>query len=167
MKVTPQTSVPRVTESRVISTPIGKLTLVASQSGLCEIIFGAKKVVKNSKVSVVAKKNLDLAEKQLQEYFVGKRKKFNLKLDITGTKFQESAWFSLNKIPYGKTISYAQQAKLVRKPRAFRAVGSANGKNSVAIVLPCHRVIASDGTLGGYGGGLAIKRKLLALEKNF
>ena len=167
MKVTPQTSVPRVTESRVISTPIGKLTLVASQSGLCEIIFGAKKAVKNLKVSVVTKRNLSLAEKQLQEYFAGKRKKFSLKLDISGTKFQESAWFSLNKIPYGKTISYAEQAKLVRKPRAFRAVGSANGKNPVAIVLPCHRVIASDGTLGGYGGGLAIKRKLLALEKNF
>ena len=96
MKVTPQTSVTRVTESRVISTPIGKLTLVASQSGLCEIIFGAKKVVKNLKVSVVTKRNLSLAEKQLQEYFAGKRKKFSLKLDISGTKFQESAWFSLN-----------------------------------------------------------------------
>ena len=167
MKVTPQTSVPRVTESRVISTPIGKLTLVASQSGLCEIIFGAKKVVENRKVSVVTKRNLSLAEKQLQEYFAGKRKKFSLKLDISGTKFQTAAWYSLATIPYGQTISYAQQAKLVRKPRAFRAVGSANGKNPVAIVLPCHRVIASDGTLGGYGGGLAIKRKLLALEKNF
>ena len=91
MKVTPQTSVPRVTESRVISTPIGKLTLVASQSGLCEIIFGAKKVVKNLKVSVVTKRNLSLAEKQLREYFAGKRKKFSIKLDIGGTDFQNAA----------------------------------------------------------------------------
>ena len=107
---------------------------------------------------------MNLAEKQLQEYFAGERKKFSLKLDIAGTEFQESVWYALNKIAYGKTISYAQQAKLVRKPRAFRAVGTANGKNPVAISLPCHRVVASDGTLGGYGGGLAIKRKLLALE---
>ncbi|MBJ7422297.1 MAG: methylated-DNA--[protein]-cysteine S-methyltransferase [Ilumatobacteraceae bacterium] len=166
MKVRSKTS-SALTASRVVLTPIGRLTLVASEDGLQEVIFGAKKLVKNLKVSVVAKKNLDLAEKQLQEYFVGKRKKFNLKLDISGTKFQESAWFSLNKIPYGETISYAEQAKLVRRPRAFRAVGSANGKNPVAIVLPCHRVVASDGTLGGYGGGLVIKRKLLALEKSF
>lgn len=156
-----------MTASRVVSTPIGRLTLVASEDGLQEVIFGVKKFVKNSKVSVVAKKNLDLAEKQLREYFVGKRKKFSIKLDISGTKFQTATWRSLATIPYGQTISYAQQAKLVRKPRAFRAVGSANGKNPVAIVLPCHRVVASDGTLGGYGGGLAIKRKLLALEKSF
>jgi O-6-methylguanine DNA methyltransferase len=100
----------------------------------------------------------------LREYFAGKRKKFSIKLDISGTEFQESVWYALNKIAYGKTVSYAQQAKLVRKPKAFRAVGSANGKNPVAIILPCHRVIASNGTLGGYGGGLSIKRKLLALE---
>jgi methylated-DNA-[protein]-cysteine S-methyltransferase len=165
MKVTPQRSVPRVTESRVISTPIGKLTLVASIDGLCEIIFGAKRVAKNQKASLVARRNLSLAEKQLREYFAGKRKKFSIKLDIGGTDFQNAAWNSLATIPYGQTISYAQQAKLVRKPRAFRAVGSANGKNPVAIILPCHRVIASDGSLGGYAGGLSIKRKLLALEK--
>ena len=152
MKVRSKTS-SAMTASRVVSTPIGRLTLVASEDGLQEVIFGAKKFVKNSKASVVTKRNLSLAEIQLQEYFAGKRKKFSLKLDISGTKFQTAAWFSLNKIPYGKTISYAEQAKLVRKPRAFRAVGSANGKNPVAIVLPCHRVIASDGTLGGYGGG--------------
>ena len=164
MKVTPQTSVLRVTESRVISTPIGKLTLVASQSGLCEIIFGAKKLRSARTVSTKANGYLVQTERQLREYFAGKRKKFSIKLDIDGTAFQTAAWHSLATIPYGQTISYAQQARLVRKPKAFRAVGSANGKNPVAIVLPCHRVIASDGTLGGYGGGLAIKRKLLALE---
>jgi len=110
---------------------------------------------------------LTQAERQLREYFAGERKKFSIKLDIGGTEFQESAWLALKRIGYGKTISYAQQARLVGKPKACRAVGSANGKNPVAIVLPCHRVIASGGTLGGYGGGLAIKRKLIALEKDF
>ena len=163
MKVTPNLN-SGLTESRIISTPIGKLTLVASQFGLCEIIFGAKKLRSARFVSTKANSYLVQTERQLLEYFGGKRKKFSIKLDISGTEFQESVWYALNKISYGKTISYAQQAKLVRKPKAFRAVGTANGKNPVAIVLPCHRVIASDGTLGGYGGGLAIKRKLLALE---
>jgi methylated-DNA-[protein]-cysteine S-methyltransferase len=163
MKVRSKTS-SALTASRVISTPIGKLTLVASAAGLQQVIFGAKKVAKVKTIPTVVKRNLNLTEKQLQEYFAGERKKFSLKLDIAGTEFQESVWYALNKIAYGKTISYAQQAKLVRKPRAFRAVGTANGKNPVAIILPCHRVVASDGTLGGYGGGLAIKRKLLALE---
>jgi len=163
MKVRSKTS-SALTASRVISTPIGKLTLVASAAGLQQVIFGAKKVAKVKTIPTVVKRNLNLAEKQLQEYFAGERKKFSLKLDIAGTEFQESVWYALNKIAYGKTISYAQQAKLVRKPRSFRAVGTANGKNPVAIILPCHRVVASDGTLGGYGGGLAIKRKLLALE---
>lgn len=153
-----------LTASRIITTPIGKLTLVASGVGLQQVIFGARKIKNDKNISTAAKENLELAEKQLGEYFLGSRKNFSVKLDIAGTKFQETAWYSLKKIPYGKTISYAQQAKLVRKPRAFRAVGTANGKNPVAIILPCHRVIASDSTLGGYGGGLTIKRKLLELE---
>lgn len=150
--------------SRVIVTPVGRLTLVASSKGLQKVIFGAKKLSPSKKSSAKAHDHLTQTERQLREYFDGKRKEFSLKLDIAGTKFQEAAWFSLKNIPYGKTISYADQAKRVRKPKAFRAVGTANGKNPVAIVLPCHRVISSDGTLGGYGGGLAIKRKLLALE---
>ncbi len=153
-----------LTASRVIVTPIGRLTLVASSKGLQQVIFGAKKLPTAKSVSTKASDHLTQAERQLREYFAGKRKKFSIKLDISGTEFQESVWYALNKISYGKTISYAHQAKLVRKPKAFRAVGSANGKNPVAIVLPCHRVIASNGTLGGYGGGLSIKRKLLALE---
>ena len=156
-----------LTASRVIATPVGKITLVASPQGLQQVIFGAKKLRTARNVSTKASDYLTQTERQLREYFAGNRKKFSIKLDISGTAFQESVWFALNKVSYGKTISYAQQAKLVRKPKAFRAVGSANGKNPVAIVLPCHRVIASSGTLGGYGGGLAIKRKLLALEKKF
>ena len=153
-----------LTASRVIVTPIGSLTLVASPKGLQQVIFGAKKLSTAKSVSSKANDHLTQTERQLREYFAGKRKKFSIKLDISGTEFQESVWYALNKISYGKTVSYAQQAKLVRKPKAFRAVGTANGKNPVAIILPCHRVIASNGTLGGYGGGLSIKRKLLALE---
>ena len=153
-----------LTASRVIATPIGRLTLVASSKGLQHVTFGAKKLSTAKSVSSKANDHLTQTERQLREYFAGKRRKFSIKLDISGTEFQESVWYALNKIAYGKTVSYAQQAKLVRKPKAFRAVGSANGKNPVAIILPCHRVIASNGTLGGYGGGLAIKRKLLALE---
>ena len=155
-----------LTASRVIATPVGRLTLVASSKGLQQVIFGAKKLSTAKSVSSKASVHLSQTEKQLREYFAGKRKKFSIKLDISGTEFQESVWYALSKIAYGKTVSYAQQAKLVRKPKAFRAVGSANGKNPVSIILPCHRVIATDGTLGGYGGGLSIKRKLLALESS-
>jgi len=150
--------------TRVIATPIGKLTLVASAKGLCEINFGSDKRTGTTFQSAVVRRHLDDAERQLREYFGGKRKKFSLKLDLSGTAFQESAWRALATIPYGQTISYSQQAKRIRKPLAVRAVGSANGKNPVAIVLPCHRVISSDGSLGGYAGGLSIKRKLLTLE---
>ncbi|MBM3741872.1 MAG: methylated-DNA--[protein]-cysteine S-methyltransferase [Actinobacteria bacterium] len=155
------------TSSRIISTPIGKLTLVASPRGLQRVIFGARKLSQTKRARTKTSGHLTQAERQLREYFAGERKKFSIKLDIGGTEFQESAWLALKRIGYGKTISYAQQARLVGKPKACRAVGSANGKNPVAIVLPCHRVIASGGTLGGYGGGLAIKRKLIALEKDF
>jgi len=150
--------------TRVITTPIGKLTLVASAKGLCEINFGSDNRTGTTFQSAVAKRHLDATERQLREYFGGKREKFSLKLDLSGTAFQESAWRALATIPYGQTISYSQQAKRIRKPLAVRAVGSANGKNPVAIVLPCHRVISADGSLGGYAGGLSIKRKLLALE---
>ena len=154
--------------TRVIATPIGKLTLVASAKGLCEINFGSDNrtgtTFHSTFQSSVAKRHLDATERQLREYFGGKREKFSLKLDLSGTAFQQSAWRALATIPYGQTISYSQQAKRIRKPLAVRAVGSANGKNPVAIVLPCHRVISADGSLGGYAGGLSIKRKLLALE---
>ncbi|NQV96906.1 MAG: methylated-DNA--[protein]-cysteine S-methyltransferase [Acidimicrobiaceae bacterium] len=150
--------------TRVIATPIGKLTLVASAKGLCEVNFGSDKRAGTTFQSAVIRRHLDVTERQLREYFGGKRKRFSLKLDLSGTAFQESAWRALATIPYGQTISYSQQAKRIRKPLAVRAVGSANGKNPVAIVLPCHRVISADGSLGGYAGGLGIKRKLLALE---
>jgi O-6-methylguanine DNA methyltransferase len=102
--------------------------------------------------------------KELEQYFSGNRRGFDFALDLRGTDFQISCWRALLAIPYGETRSYADIARAVGKPNAFRAVGMANNRNPVAIVVPCHRVIASDGTLCGYGGGLDVKRKLLELE---
>jgi len=104
------------------------------------------------------------AETQLEEYFAGIRTEFDLPLEFEGTEFQRDVWLTLAEIPYGKTISYAELASMVGRPSAFRAVGQANGANPIPIVLPCHRVIASGGGIGGYGGGLDMKRQLLALE---
>ncbi len=101
---------------------------------------------------------------QLEEYFSGQRREFTFPLDLRGTDFQLACWHALLAIPYGETRTYADIARAVGKPNAFRAVGMANNRNPVAIVVPCHRVIASDGTLCGYGGGLEVKRKLLELE---
>lgn len=101
---------------------------------------------------------------ELEEYFAGKRREFSFRLDLRGTDFQIACWRALLTIPYGETRTYADIARIVGKPRAFRAVGMANNRNPIAIVVPCHRVLASDGTLCGYGGGLSAKRKLLELE---
>ena len=108
---------------------------------------------------------LDDAERQLGEYFAGTRTTFDVALDLTGTEFQRAAWDALTRIPYGTTVSYAEQAAMVGSPRATRAIGSANGRNPIPIIVPCHRVIASDGSLGGYALGLEMKRALLALER--
>lgn len=104
------------------------------------------------------------AAKQLGEYFGGQRKEFDLPLSLHGTPFQLADWRALQSIPYGQTRSYKQIAEQIGRPKAFRAVGMANHSNPVSIVVPCHRVIAHDGGLGGYGGGLSMKRYLLALE---
>jgi methylated-DNA-[protein]-cysteine S-methyltransferase len=103
--------------------------------------------------------------KELDEYFAGKRRNFEVKVKLQGTDFQQKVWEKLQQIPYGKTISYATLAQDAGHPKAYRAAGSANGKNPVAIIVPCHRVIASDGTLGGYAYGLNVKKALLDLEK--
>jgi O-6-methylguanine DNA methyltransferase len=103
---------------------------------------------------------------QILEYLEGKRVAFELPLDLRGTPFQLSVWNALLAIPYGETRSYAQIAAAVGQPSAVRAVGAANGSNPVALIVPCHRVIASDGTLGGYGGGLRLKARLLAMERS-
>lgn len=107
---------------------------------------------------------LEEAIKQLEEYFSGSRKNFNLPLKQEGTSFQQKAWSYLSTIPYGETVSYKEQAITVGSPKAYRAVGSANGKNKIAIIVPCHRVVSEENGLGGYAYGLEVKKYLLELE---
>lgn len=105
------------------------------------------------------------AATQLREYFAGRRTEFDLPLAVDGTPFQRTVWRALQEIPYGETISYGELARRVGNPKASRAAGSANGKNRIPIVIPCHRVIAAGGKLGGFGGGLPVKEALLTLER--
>jgi methylated-DNA-[protein]-cysteine S-methyltransferase len=106
------------------------------------------------------------AVRQLSEYFAGERKEFDFPLAPEGTEFQRAVWKRLQEIPYGQTISYGELARRVGNPKASRAVGAANGKNPIPIVIPCHRVIGADGKLTGFGGGLPIKEALLAIERS-
>ncbi len=149
-----------------IPSPIGPLYLVASSKGLQGIFWRkqSSKVVTSPDCSNPAEKILDTTQLQLAEYFKGKRKTFNIPVDVQGTEFQQKVWQELSKIPFGQTLSYRDVARRIKNPNAVRAVGSANGKNPICIIVPCHRVIAADGTIGGYGGGIPIKQKLLALE---
>ncbi|MGB9104105.1 MAG: methylated-DNA--[protein]-cysteine S-methyltransferase [Terriglobales bacterium] len=145
--------------------PIGPLKLVASDRGLVRLEFGVARV-KDPRHAVLVKSDDKLApyRRELEKYFAGKLRDFTVPLDLRGTDFQMRCWHALLKIPYGQTRTYADQARAIGRPKAFRAVGLANHDNPIAIIVPCHRVIASDGTLGGYGGGLALKQKLLDLE---
>ncbi|HEY2493857.1 MAG TPA: tRNA epoxyqueuosine(34) reductase QueG [Paenibacillus sp.] len=158
-----------------VLTPIGTLTVCMSEKGLCLIEFGAF-AVKEAVIQqwsrtwadgipfVHNEEKLALAKEQLKQYFAGERKTFTLPLDMRGTSFQLQVWGSLADIPYGETLSYEQLAILIERPKAIRAVGGANNKNPVPIVVPCHRVNGDNGSLVGYGGGLEIKRQLLSLE---
>ncbi len=150
-----------------IDSKIGALFLTASDKGLCGIFWKKQDLPRNSgKPNPKAQKILTLAEKQVEEYLDGKRKDFDLPLDMQGTEFQKRVWKRLSKIPYGCTKSYKEIAVEIKDPNASRAVGTANGRNPVCIIVPCHRVISSDGSIGGYAGGLEIKSKLLYLESN-
>ncbi len=144
-----------------IDTPIGKLTLVTTGKGLSAVSFGAR-VPPNG---IVDEQGNRVYVDQLSEYFAGKRKKFDLPLDLNGTDFQLSVWRALLKIPYGETRTYGEIAKSLGKPGAARAVGMANHDNPVAVVVPCHRVVGHDGSLTGYAGGLHLKQALLSLEQ--
>ena len=148
----------------VVASPVGKLRLVASDKGLVAIDVRNVRAASDQETSASAQKILSATKKQLEQYFAGKRTTFDIPLDLKGTEFQQQAWLALCRIPYGKTISYGQQAKNIQRPKAFRAVGSANGKNPIPIIVPCHRVVAGDGSLGGYSLGLKMKKQLLALE---
>ena len=152
-----------------MKTQIADLYLVASEHGLRGVFWKQQAVpfAKNLKGTEARLRILAQTVKELNEYLSGDRKKFNVPLDVVeGTVFQKKVWEQLALIPYGKTVSYQEIAQKLNKPKACRAVGSANGKNPVSIIVPCHRVIAADGKLGGFAGGLDTKSKLLALENS-
>jgi len=150
-----------------MDTKIGPLYLVAAVKGLRGVFFERQKApfAKTLKGSAPETRTLSRAVKQLEEYFAGRRRDFDLPLDAEGTEFQKRVWDALGKIPYGKTNSYRGIARKIKNEKAVRAVGNANGKNPLCVIVPCHRVIASDGSLGGYSGGTAIKTLLLDLEQ--
>ena len=144
-----------------VNSPVGRLLLAVSERGLVALEFGRGKVAAGW---VESEEKTAPHACQLEEYFAGRRRRFDLPLDLRGTDFQKRCWRELLKIPYGETRSYADIARAIGNPSAVRAVGLANGQNPMAIIVPCHRVIGSDGSLTGYGGGLETKRKLLELE---
>ena len=157
-----------------ILTPLGPMLAGASDKGLCLLEFVDRRMLETQikRLERLLKADFlpgtenffeDLAN-QLREYFEKKRTKFTVPLDIRGTPFQKQAWSALQKIPYGQTRSYAEQARAVGRPAAVRAVARANGDNRISVIIPCHRVIGSDGKLVGYGGGLWRKQYLLDLE---
>ncbi len=139
--------------------PLGVVKIVGDANGISEI-----SILDEGKISVSIPKELEQAVIQLQEYFEGKRTHFNLKLNPKGTDFQQSVWQELLNIPYGKTLSYMELSKKIGDVKAIRAVAAANGKNPLWLVIPCHRVIGTDGSLTGYAGGLWRKKWLLELE---
>jgi methylated-DNA-[protein]-cysteine S-methyltransferase len=148
-----------------IDSPIGRLLLAGDGSSLIQVCFQSgprPQQPANDWIADGAPFRAAIA--QLGEYFAGERHRFELQLAPRGTEFQRQVWRALTEIPYGKTVSYGELARRIGKPSAPRAVGLANGANPLPIIVPCHRVIGADGSLTGFGGGLPIKRKLLALE---
>jgi len=139
--------------------PIGKIRIRANESYITEVLFTDDFY----KMDLIPH-HVQNCINQLDEYFNGKRQKFTIEINPSGTEFQGRVWNELTRIPYGKTISYIELAKKLGDEKAIRAVGTANGKNPIAIIIPCHRVIGADGSLVGYAGGKAIKEKLLHLE---
>jgi len=149
----------------VISSPVGKLKLVASEVGLAAILWiKVEEEIFPGSIEDGSHPLLLETEKQLKEYFAGKRTSFDLPLAAEGTDFQKKVWKLLSRIPYGETRSYGEIAQQLGNPKAMRAVGAANGKNPLSIVVPCHRVIGANGKLTGFGGGLDNKDFLLKLE---
>ncbi|WP_299772718.1 methylated-DNA--[protein]-cysteine S-methyltransferase [uncultured Pseudoteredinibacter sp.] len=142
-----------------IETPVGCLQICALEDGLCAILYAPEEGV-----SEQSNEYTRLAKKQLQEYFNGKRKEFQLSLSVEGTDFQKQVWQQLKAIPFGECRSYGDIAQALNKPKAMRAVGAANGRNPLPIIVPCHRVIGSNGALTGFAGGLDMKEWLLRHE---
>ena len=158
--------------SRVHPSPIGDLTIIAGTDGIRQVRFampdgspaGGSGVPADMEPAAEVERHLAEAGHQLDEYFAGERHDFDLVLDPVGTEFQLRAWSALRQISYGTTATYGQQAARIGSPAAVRAVGAANGRNPIPIIVPCPRVVGADGSLTGFGGGLAAKRFLLDLE---
>ena len=152
---------------KTMKSPVGRLKLVASDRGLAAILWendDPKRVPLGPLTEDKDHPMLREAERQLTDYFAGNLKKFSLKFDFAGTDFQKDVWKALATIPFGETRSYSEIAKQIGRPKAVRAVGAANGRNPISIVVPCHRVIGSNGKLTGFAGGLEAKACLLDLE---
>lgn len=144
---------------RLVESPVGLLTLRAEAGALTAILFGDVTMGLPDGDPVLGQ-----AAEELAEYFAGTRREFTVPVRLTGTAFQQAVWAALREIPYGETATYGEIARRIGRPRACRAVGMANHRNAVPIIVPCHRVIGSGGALTGYAGGLPVKRFLLAWE---
>ena len=165
----------KIVDLKRIETPIGTMIACADESGICLLEFSDRKALPtelkdiskhfNANIVQGENKHFEQLEKELSEYFDGNRTNFTIPLSPVGTDFQKSVWEVLRTIPYGTTRSYQEQAQILGNPKAVRAVANANGLNKISIIIPCHRVIGSDGKLTGYGGGIWRKQKLLELEK--
>lgn len=147
----------------VYPTPMGRITLASDGASITQLVFGAVELEGTNVPTVLTNE----AANQVQEYLAGKRKEFDVPLEPAGTAFQKEVWCALGRIPYGETRSYQQVAQMIGNPRAMRAVGGANNKNPLPLLIPCHRVIGVNGDLVGYAAGLKIKRFLLDLEERF
>lgn len=162
--------------TRYYKTKIGELILGSFDGSLCLLDFRYRKMrtavdnrIKNGLKAEFVEQDDEILEKtrkQLDEYINGDRKKFDIPLLMVGTDFQKSVWNALMNVPYGSTSTYLQLAKNINNEQAVRAVANANGANSIGLIIPCHRIIGSDGELVGYGGGLPVKKRLLKLEQN-
>lgn len=160
-----------------ISTPLGPMIAASVKEGICLLEFTDRRMLEREFVDLQSRFKAEIVtyetpvikklKKQLKEYFQGKRHEFEVKLCTPGSEFQNRVWDELRRIPYGETRSYKQQAVALKNPKAIRAVARANGMNRIAIVIPCHRVIGSDGSLVGYAGGLERKQRLLEIEGYF
>ncbi len=157
-------------------TTIGELVIASFEGKICILDFRYRKMRNTVDNRIKKYLNADFVERedslieeakrQIDEYLQGKRKAFDIPIIMAGSDFQKQVWTELLNVPYGQTASYLDLAKRIDNPKAVRAVASANGANALAVIIPCHRIIASDGGLGGYGGGLNVKKRLLKLERD-
>jgi methylated-DNA-[protein]-cysteine S-methyltransferase len=150
----------------VMQSPVGPLLVAATKNGLRCVQFhrGELPAAAKDELWIESREQVRAYQQQIEAYFRGELRHFDCRLDLAGTSFQKDCWRALLRIPYGQTRTYAEIAREIGRPRAFRAVGQANHDNPIAIVIPCHRVLGANGTLTGYGGGLSTKEKLLRLE---